>query len=193
MKKFLIIGNLNIITYKEIFPLIKDNKIWIGASPRSMNFIIPNDSIIKVNAVWYTNLNHTKRQQNLILFKTYYGNESYYLKYDNYNAINVDNSDDIPKDYYGEIGVPITFLDKLCPNQFEIIGLGNSDNNFNPNKIYINPKKVKKDGNIVSGSAINKVLILKEFNKPNKTYYTADNEDGYLTAPYARIIIKRKL
>lgn len=120
-KKFLIIGNMNAIEFREIFPLFKDNRIWLGVSPRNMKFKRPDGSIDDVNAVWYTNLEHRKRHQKMILFRTYKGNESDYLKYDNYDAINVNRSDNIPKDFYENIGVPITFLDKFCPDQFEII------------------------------------------------------------------------
>ena len=122
-KKFLIIGNVNSIICKDIFPLIKENKIWFGVSPRSMNFIRPDGSIENVNTVWYTNLDHKKRHEKVILYKTYKGNESEYPEYDNYYAINVDKSKDIPKDYDGIMGVPISFLTKLCPEQFEIVGI----------------------------------------------------------------------
>tara|TARA_R110000744_G_scaffold241740_1_gene358992 strand:- start:277 stop:633 length:357 start_codon:yes stop_codon:yes gene_type:complete len=115
-----------------------------------------------------------------------------YTKYNNYNAINIDKVKDIPEDYNGVIGVPITFLESYNPDQFDILGLGNSRHNFTPTKDYINPKKVMKDGAIKNGNAINCVLAIEMVNKPiNKTYYTSDNS-GYLVAPYARVLIKRK-
>jgi hypothetical protein len=116
-----------------------------------------------------------------------------YTKYDNYDAINVDKVNEIPMDYDGLIGVPITFLDKHNPDQFEIIALGNSRDNFTPNKDYINPKKHLKDGKVADGGAINCVLTLSQKQPPtNKVYYTSDNSD-YLIPPYARIIIRQKI
>lgn len=121
-KRFLIIGNFNAITYKEIFPLIKDNKIWLGISPYGMNFLTPEGTLQYTRlTVWFTNLSHKKRNEELILVKNYKGNKEYYPKYDNYNAIEVSKIVDIPKDYGGIMGVPITFLDKYNPEQFEIV------------------------------------------------------------------------
>lgn len=120
-KKFLVIGNKNAITYKEIFPLIKDNKLWLGYNSPD-EFRIPNGNIsksVKGLCRWYTNLDIKKRHEDLILYRNY--NEQDYPKYDNYDAINVDKVTDIPCDYEGVMGVPITFLDKFNPSQFEII------------------------------------------------------------------------
>ena len=142
------------------------------------------------NCLWLTNLNHKKRNEKLFLYKTY--NPEEYPKYDNYDAINVDKTTDIPIDYDGIIGVPITFLDKHNPDQFEIVALGNSRDNFTPNKDYINPKKHTKDGKTVNGGAINCVLSLSQKEKPvGKVYYTSDNSE-FLVPPYARILIKKK-
>ena len=196
-KKFLIIGNQNAITYKEIFPLIKENKIWISVSPRSMNFIRPDGSIENVNAVWYTNLGHKKRHEKVILYKEYKGNESEYPKYDNYDAINVDKSKDIPKDYDGIMGVPISFLTKLCPDQFEIVGLGKHPFilKLDELKIYENPKMNDKKSNTANAQLclkLNDIKDIPEYTKYlNKQKYTADNAEGYLVAPYARLLIKR--
>ena len=132
-KKFIIIGNLNAITYKEIFSLIKDNKIWLGASldGRNIWFQIPNNYekyhkiengnkyAFVASTIWFTNLDHKKRHEKLILHKKYLPEE--YAQYDNYDAINVDKTKDIPVDYDGKMGVPITFLNKFNPDQFEII------------------------------------------------------------------------
>jgi hypothetical protein len=132
-KKFIIIGNLNAITYKEVFGLIKENKIWLGASldGRNIWFRIPNTyekyhKIEKGNkyafvasTIWFTNLDHKKRHEKLILHKKFSSDE--YPKYDYYDAINVNKTKDIPYDYDGNIGVPITFLNKFNPEQFEII------------------------------------------------------------------------
>ena len=137
-KKFLIIGNVNAITYKEFFPLIKDNRVWLGPSITSgdREFGVPDHypltaagqrtdengkKFIKVKGVrWYTNLDHAKRHESLILYKRYSPEE--YPRYDNYDAINVDKTKEIPMDWNGVMGVPITFLDKHNPDQFEIIG-----------------------------------------------------------------------
>lgn len=119
-KKFLIIGNSNAITYKEIFPYLKDNKLWLGMN-WVKEFIQPNGEIKKFgNICWFTNIENKKRNQPLDLYRKY--NPTDYPKYDNYDAINVDKVTDIPEDYDGVMGVPITFLDKYCPNQFEIVG-----------------------------------------------------------------------
>ena len=120
-KAFLIIGNMNAFTYKEVFPLLKDSKVWLGYNSVK-EFVKPNGEKQKFgNILWYTNLDIQKRHENLLLYKNY--NETEYPKYDNYNAISVNKVFDIPCDYYGEIGVPITFFDKFNPNQFEIIGM----------------------------------------------------------------------
>jgi hypothetical protein len=121
-KKFLIIGNFNAITYKEIFPLIKNNEIWLGCN-FVKEFETPDGSKKKFgNVCWYTNIPHKKRNEELILFRKYVGNEKDYPKYDNYDAIEVSKTKDIPMDYDGAMGVPITFLDKYNPEQFEILG-----------------------------------------------------------------------
>lgn len=135
-KKFIIIGNTNAITYREIFPLIQNNELWLGYSPRGLDFILPNGGTSNVNAVWFTNVEHKKRNTPLDLYKRY-SNE--YPKYDNYDAIEVGKTCDIPMDYDGIMGVPITFLDKYCPAQFEIVGMaaGNSAvNNFGASAGY---------------------------------------------------------
>ncbi|OPZ78755.1 MAG: hypothetical protein BWY78_00414 [Alphaproteobacteria bacterium ADurb.Bin438] len=136
-KKFIIIGNINAITYKEIFKLIKENKAWLGINMgRGISgFIVPehyelygsearidengNRIVSTNNCLWLTNVDHKRRHEELILYRKYSPEE--YPKYDNYDAINVDKTKDIPLDYYGVIGVPITFLDKYNPNQFEIV------------------------------------------------------------------------
>lgn len=139
-KKFIIIGNVNAITYKEFFPLLKDNKVWIGASIHSGDraFYVPDDypltasgcgidengkKYIRVKGVrWYTNLDIRQRHEEMILVKKYKPEE--YPKYENYNAININSTSNIPCDYAGIMGVPITFMDYYNPDQFEIIGLG---------------------------------------------------------------------
>lgn len=140
-KKFLIIGNQNAITYKEIFALLKDNKVWLGNNSGDMEFKVPDyyearetrfrigEDGIKYRSLgsicWFTNMDLSKRHEDLILYKQY--NPEEYPKYENFNAINVNKVKDIPMDYEGVMGVPITFLDKHNQNQFEIIGLGISN------------------------------------------------------------------
>lgn len=136
-KKFIIIGSQNAITYKEFFPLLKDDKVWLG-STAPKEFIVPTEMkdrkntyvredgtlIAKFgNVCWFTNLDIKKRHEELILVKKYAGHEDEYPKYDNYDAIEVSKVANIPLDYDGVMGVPITFLDKYCPDQFYIIGL----------------------------------------------------------------------
>lgn len=145
-KKFVIIGHQNAITYKEIFPLIKANKIWLGYGFKggAGHFISKYEDIatagdhregmIRVSGVnWFTNLEIKKRHEDLILYKSYSPEE--YPKYDNYDAINVDKTSDIPMDYDDVIGVPITFLEKYNPDQFEIIKFrkGNDDKDLSVN------------------------------------------------------------
>ncbi len=136
-KKFLIIGNQNAITYKEIFSLIMQNRLWLGNKSGDMAFTVPDSYEPRAtrywqdntgqkwrsmgNICWFTNLDHKKRHEAIILYKKYDSKE--YPHYDNYNAINVDKVEFIPDQYSGVMGVPITFLDKYNPEQFEIIGL----------------------------------------------------------------------
>jgi hypothetical protein len=144
-KKFLIIGNLNAITYKNVFKLIQEKKIWLGESihsgsvwfeiPKKQPILTKNFRIdesekkfISFGSIrWWTNIEIDKVYKELVLTKSYYGNEEYYPKYDNYDAINVNKTKDIPNDYYGVMGVPITFLDKYNPSQFDIINSRKGD------------------------------------------------------------------
>ena len=120
-KKFIVIGSQNAITYKEFFPLLKDDKVWLG-STHPKEFIQRNGTVKKFgNICWFTNLDIKKRHEELILVKKYVGHEDEYPIYDNYDAINVNKVKDIPYDYMGVMGVPITFLDKYNPDQFELV------------------------------------------------------------------------
>jgi len=148
-KKFIIIGHQNAITYKDVFPLLKENRMWLGYGfKRNMaHFIAPHyedtasdadhrEGLIRVSGVvWYTNLDHKKRHEELILVKRYRGNEDEYPRYDNYDAIEVSRTQDIPMDYAGVMGVPITFLTKYNPEQFELLG-SNRGIDQDPNGIY---------------------------------------------------------
>jgi len=170
-KNFLIIGNINAITYKEIFKLIKENKAWLGVNlGRGISgFIVPehyelygtearidssgNRIISPNNCLWLTNLETPIRNEDIVLSKTYYGNESEYPNYDNYDGINVNKTKDIPKDYEGFMGVPITFLHKFNPNQFEIIKFrkGNNEKDLSINgkcpyfRILIKNKRLQEN------------------------------------------------
>lgn len=141
-KKFLIIGNKNAITYKEVFPLLKDNKIWLGyESPSEFNTPIGLTKKVQGLCRWFTNLDIAKRAEKIILWKKYTTEE--YPQYDNYDAINVNRTSEIPADYSEKMGVPISFLDKYNPEQFEIVGAMTTtkvegDNYGYP---YINGKK----------------------------------------------------
>lgn len=134
-KKFIIVGNQNAITYKDIFSLIRDNKIWLGTKSGDMKFIVPDHYEMRStrswrdeegtnwrslgNTCWFTNLDHPKRHEEIILWKTY--DPDYYPHYDHYDAINVGKVAEIPVDFDGAMGVPITFLNKYNPEQFEIL------------------------------------------------------------------------
>lgn len=146
-KKFLVIGNVNCITYKEIFKLIQENRAWLGINlGRGISgFIVPshyelygtetkiNDNGERIvspnNCLWLTNLDNFKRHENIPLMKTYINNENNYPFYDNYEAINVNKTKDIPKDYNGAMGVPITFLHRFNPEQFELIKFRKGNDN----------------------------------------------------------------
>lgn len=170
-KKFLIIGNINAITYKEIFKLIKENKAWLGINlGRGISgFIVPeqyelygtearidnsgNRIVSPNNCLWLTNLDTSKRQEDMALTKRYFGNEAEYPKYDNYDGINVNKTQDIPLDFKGVMGVPITFLHKFNPDQFEIIKFrkGNDDKDLSVNgkcpyfRILIKNKRIQTE------------------------------------------------
>ena len=159
-KKFLIVGNQNALTYKEIFPLIKNDKVWTGYQFGEMKFRVPPSSEPRKtrywvdetgqkwrslgNAMWLTNIDNELRHKEIILTKKY--NEVDYPKYDNFNAINVRTINDIPCDYYGIMGVPITIINRYNSEQFEIVGEANhgSDNEYDLFKPIINGKEIYK-------------------------------------------------
>ena len=169
-KKFLIIGHQNAITYKEVFPLLKDNKLWLGYGFKgNAGFFISNyeniatasthkEGMIRVSGVtWFTNLDIPKRHEDLPLYKVY--SEAEFPEYDNYRAINVDKTADIPLDYDGIMGVPITFLDKYNPAQFELIwttdrgGDGQLEDLKKPHDRY--------DAPVVNGNGIYKRILIR--------------------------------
>jgi hypothetical protein len=207
-KKFIIIGNVNAISYKEIFPFIKDNKLWLGESIHSgdREFQVPDhyplqaagfrvdekgNKFIRVKGVrWFTNMDIPRRHEELTFYKKYNAEE--YPKYENYDAINVDITADIPCDYFGNMGVPITFLDKYNPEQFEIIALGIVGSiNFSCER----KMEIIKDGKPTAKFTINaKGTLYRKFNpKLDKEPAFKDCETGELySSIYARVIIKRK-
>ena len=155
-KKFVIIGDQNAITYKEIFKLIKENKIWLGYDNGGtkwfrvpLDYNIQTQSRIKIengikffskgSITWFTNFDHTKRHEKQTLYRQY--TPADYPKYDNYDAIEVSKMSDIPSDYTGAMGVPITFLDKYNPEQFEILG-NEYDLNIDKGRFYVNGKRM---------------------------------------------------
>ena len=167
-KKFLILGNKNALTYKEIFPLIKDNKIWTGFTSWSggMWFISDHEDYYdeirdgvrmkNVPSIWYTNIETPKRYWELDLWKNY--TPEAYPRYDNYDAIEVSKTADIPVDYFGVMGVPITFLDKYCPNQFEILGCSD----MFAGEIVIDGKLKKKPGRFyINGKRMYDRLLIR--------------------------------
>ena len=198
-KQFVIIGNMNAVTYKEIFPLIKDGKMWLGPSISSGDrpFGVPKhypldaatawedengNRYIRVKGVrWFTNLEHKKRNEGFPLYERY--SPKKFLHYDNYDAINVDKTAEIPRDWPGPIGVPITFLDRFCPAQFEI--LGTSDNGIVDAEIKTTPGLRKKfvDDYYASGGTGS----YREGN-PTAGYY----KDGVAKMAYKRIFIRNR-
>lgn len=223
-KQFIIIGNMNAITYKETFPLIMSNRMWLGSTIHSgdREFEVPMDypikaagwridretgrKYIRVKGVrWFTNIDHGRRHEPLPLMsmadnlrysrhKEIKGKAAY-DRYDNYDAIDVPYTDAIPGDYEGVMGVPISWLDKYCPEQFEIVGLTSGRDEFisRPTKRYINPIQVNKDGSKTNGSKANtRSTILLSEPPANDVYYIADNADGPLQILYARILIRKK-
>jgi hypothetical protein len=182
-KKFLVVGNMNALTYKEIFPLIKENKLWLGSDNGGTKWFqvpphydIKTETRIKVengikyfsmgSIMWFTNLDHKKRHEEIILFRKY--TQADYPKYDNYDAIEVSTYRDIPADHFGLMGVPISFLDKYNPSQFEIIGLANDKRDDNLAFIKGTPTYLDEGHKSFVGMVLNK------------------------KATYARIIIKRR-
>ena len=205
-KKFLIVGHQNATKYKEIFRLIMEDKLWLGfgfkggashfINKHYENYATATDKkegMIRVSGVvWLTNLELDKRNEELILFKKY--NPEEYPSYDNYDAIEVSKTNEIPIDYLGIMGVPITFLDKYNPNQFQLLGMTSGRNEFDaiPTKKYRNPKQHNPDGSISNGSKANTSSTILYKTKPDGVYYTADNVDGYLKVLYTRFLIRHK-
>jgi len=193
-KKFLVIGNVNALKYREIFPLIRDGKVWLGASIHSgdREFRVPDDypltattyrideegrKYIRVKGVrWYTNLEYKERHDDIPLFKRYVAEE--YPKFENFDAINVDKTSDIPCDYDGVMGVPITFMDKYNPNQFEIIGVGMAKLGIEVGVQPYKPAHKKYRKEVQKRGAVDGDLYMMV--------------NGEVTVPYTRILIRRR-
>lgn len=204
-KKFIIIGNSNAITYKEVFPLIMQDRLWLGVTRSgtgSMWFRIMDDFPVKSgqkvengvryqtigNSAWFTNLDVKKRHEEMILVKRYSPEE--YPRYDNYDAIEVSKIVDIPLDYAGVMGVPITFLGKYNPDQFEIVGITKTWFG-GAVKTYEMQTQVSKNGTTSTVSKLNDGPALKVSVPPkDKTYYVVDGE--YFIQMYARVLIRNK-
>ncbi|WP_418868260.1 adenine-specific methyltransferase EcoRI family protein [Segatella hominis] len=216
-KQFIIIGNINCVTYKEVFPLLKDNKVWMGCTIHSgdREFGVPDEypleaagcridengkKYIRVKGVrWYTNIDHGSRHDPLSLMsiadnikyskhKEIQGKK--YQHYDNYDAIEIPYSDAIPCDYEGMIGVPITFFDKYCPEQFEIVGITKTWFGM-ANKVYPKQIQVSKTGKKAMVTKLNDGPVI-ELDGPldGEVYYIVEGK--YYTQAYARILIRKK-
>ena len=204
-KKFIIIGNQNAVAYKEFFPIFAENKVWLGYNSGHFLFKVPDSyeekkTDFKIddegqkwrrmgNICWFTNVDIEKRHEDMVLFRHY--SPELYPTYDNYDAINVDMTAEIPDDYYGVMGVPITFMDKYSPEQFEILGLSQKWGfGLQSNKNYDDYKEMKQDGTPTGSSGKktngNPMLV----GKPIKgSYYT--NGKSCVRSLYSRIFIRR--
>ena len=203
-KQFLIVGNQNALTYKEIFPLIMENRIWLGYESGDMAFRVPDYYEPRAtrywedesgqkwrsmgNGCWFTNLDIKKRHEDLILYKNYIPEE--YPAYDNYEAIEVSKTKDIPMDYDGVMGVPVTFLNRHNPDQFEILGVTQSWSDGRT-KTYPHQIQISADGSRTTVTKLNDGAALKLDSPPHgKTHYMVEN--NYYVKVYARILIRRK-
>lgn len=205
-KKFLIIGNMNAVTYREVWPFIQDNEIWLGATRAGtgqMWFRINDDFPVKSgqrtdengqrwqtigSSAWFTNLDHSKRHEEVTLYKAYDPGD--YPSYDNYDAIEVSKAVEIPIDYDGVMGVPITFLGKYNPEQFEIVGITKTwygaATKIYPEQIQVSPTGTRSRVTKLNDGAVVKLAKAPE----NKTYYMVAN--GYYIQMYARVLIRKR-
>ena len=202
-KKFLIIGSQNNVTYKEVFPLLMQNKMWLGYKAGDMSFKVPDDYEAREtrfwqdgtgqkwrslgNICWFTNLDIKKRHEELILYKCYTPND--YPHFDNFEAINVGKVDEIPCDYDGIMGVPLTFLDKYNPDQFEILGITKTWFGM-ASKTYGEQIQIDKNGKESRVTKLNDGAVLEVQTPPvGKTYYKVDGKIYIQT--YPRILIRK--
>ena len=221
-KKLVIIGNMNAITYKEVFPLIQSDKLWLGATANGsdMVFAVPPGATVKAsdkekaarlgyegdytrlgNSCWFTNIDHGRRHEPLTLM-TQAENKKFsrhkevkgvgYSNYDNYDAIEVPYTDAIPKDYPGVMGVPISFLSKYNPEQFEIVGITKTwdDDSGLKTKVYPTQIQVSTNGDESEVGKLNDGAVIKIKVAPNSTYYKVKN--SMYVQVYARILLKHR-
>lgn len=213
-KKFLIIGNQNAISYKEIFPHIRDNRLWLGVDNGGTKwFQVQDDYNIKTESrkkvvdgikyfsmgsiMWFTNLDHGRRHQRLSLmsmsenlkFSKNLKGKAAYARYDNYDAIEVSTYKEIPNDYDGMMGVPVTFLDKYNPDQFKILGITQSWDG-GASKIYPKQTQVSRDGKRSVVSKLNDGAAIAIDSPPHGATYYIVGDDIYIKT-YCRIIIRR--
>lgn len=203
-KKFIILGNQNAITLKEIFPLLKEEKLWLGANSGDMSFKVPDHYTERAtrfwvdeagqkwrsfgNMCWFTNLDYRKRHEDLILFKTF--NPDEYPAYDNFDAIEVGTVANIPKDYEGVMGVTPGFFAKHNPDQFEIVGITKTWFGL-ATKTYPQQEQLSANGKISRVGKLNDGAVIKVATPPlGKTYYKVGNE--FFTQTYPRILIRNK-
>lgn len=196
-KKFLVIGNKNAITYKEVFPLLANNEVWLGYTVPN-KFVRPDGTeTTNMSGLcrWWTNLDTTKRHEDMILYEEYTPEK--FPHYDNYDAIEVNKVKSIPKDYFGVMGVPITFLDNYNPEQFEILGLLQSSTDEQagiPNLRYYGDFKEMRQDLTYTGASGNKANgnpVLSGKSKKGNFLYNEQTKE-YVHSVYARITIKRK-
>ncbi|MDD9883609.1 MAG: modification methylase [Gammaproteobacteria bacterium] len=203
-KEFLILGSLNAISYKEIFPLLKTNQMWLGMNNGAKKFAAPAHAekyhsvedgtkfMHMGNVFWFTNLDHDKRHADLRkrLYRKH--DPEKYPKYDNYDAVEVSKVADIPLDYPGVMGVPITFMDKYNPEQFEVLGCAGKEGfGLNSHKFYDEFVEVRQNGKLTgsSGKKTNGNAVMK--GKPTKGNYFQKG-DEFVHSLYGRIFIRHK-
>lgn len=192
-KKFIIIGNMNAITHKDFFPLLQTNRVWLGYnSPKE--FSTPDGLTKKFgNILWFTNLDHAKRHDPLVLSRKYADEPELFRKYDNYDAINVDKITDIPCDYNGIMGVPISFLNKYCPEQFEILGLSRKAGlGLYSTKDYSMYRETRQDGSQTgsSGKKTNGNPVMT--GRPKKCNFFVSPDGDIVYSLYGRIFIRKR-
>jgi hypothetical protein len=203
-KKFVIVGNQNAISYKETFPLIKGGKMWLGHNSGDMKFRVPDYYEPRAtrfwvdehgqkwrsmgNACWFTNLDISKRHEDLILYRSYSPED--YPSYDNYDGIEVAKTSDIPVDYDGVMGVPVTFLDKHNPEQFDIVGITRAWSG-DAAKVYAQQIQADPNGKRSVVTKLNDSAALRVPSPPSgKTYYEVDG--GFFLKIYARLLIRKR-
>lgn len=202
-KSFLVLGNVNQAIYSELFPFVQNRKLWLGVNSGHLWFRVPDHYEPKATdyrqdadgqkwrrmggICWFTNLDHKKRHENMILVEKYRPEK--YPHYDNYDAIEVSRTVDIPEDWDGVMGVPVTFLDKFNPDQFEIVGAAKTWFG-GATKIYPEQTQVSKKGVESTVTKLNDGAVIKLDGQPiAKTHYVIDDE--YYVQKYARLLIRR--